>query len=68
MLIKIIIKKHFDLNPCDPIELKQQIQYRMSYFKIGKLPKTNKLIYEIMKYGNDVTIKINMKVMITEKY
>ena len=38
----------------------------MNRFKIDKLPSTNKTVEDIMKRGDDITLKQDMRVMVTE--
>ena len=64
--VAFINKKFFDENLNEPVTFKKKVQYHMNRFKIDKLPSTNKIVEDIMKRGDDITLKQDMRVMVTE--
>ena len=58
--------KYFEQNTNESFLFKRQITYYNNKIKIDKIEGHDNLIKETMKRGNDIYLKVDMKVMITE--
>ena len=61
-----INKKYFEENKNVAISFKRKIKYYMNKNEIDNLPQTNSIIEKVLKRGDDIELKLDMKVMITE--
>ncbi len=61
-----INNKYFEFNKNESVTFENRITYLCNYKNIEELPKTNKIVRDVLKRGEDVTLKINMKIMVTE--
>ena len=64
--VDAINEKYFEMNANKSVVFKNKFRYLYGSKSVDKLPKTNRAIRELQKRGTTVTLKLDMRVMVTE--